>query len=142
MSQNIEEYLDETHNECYCAVCHKSKQQPDFYERGDPPKCYSLPIGWYRFGLKVPAKTIAQKAFDRWHRAFHGTQSDRVIKILQHGDLLMPGDRTAEGDKLRELDDHYNEKTKPKGFNTKQVFVSPTIKYAGLDTYARPQRLK
>ena len=32
-----------------------------------------------------------KRHFKMWHRAFHGTKADKVAKILDIGDLVMPG---------------------------------------------------
>lgn len=125
---------------CYCKFCFIIRGDKEYYTRGDPQSTYALPIGWYRIGLKLPPRAKVEKAFDKWHRAFHGTRVSNILKILQHGDLLMPGDITAEGQQLKELDGHFNIDYKPKGFDTKQVFVSPTINYAGLNVYSLKQK--
>ena len=41
--------------------------------------------------FSVPAKTKANRAFDNWHRAYHGTKVEAVVKILEVGDLVSPG---------------------------------------------------
>ncbi len=48
------------------------------------------------------------------------------------------GDVTFGGGLLREADGHFNDDRKPKGFNTKQIFVSPSMKYSGVAAYAKP----
>jgi len=37
---------------CYCESCHKQRSEPLYYRRGEPPKDYSLPIGWSKFGIR------------------------------------------------------------------------------------------
>lgn len=44
------------------------------------------------------------------------------------------------GKKVKELPGHFNDYAKPRGFNTKQVFLSPSMRYAGENTYAHPTR--
>ena len=39
---------------------------------------------------------------------------------------------------VTEREGHYNDDRKPEGFDTKQVFVSPSIKYSGHPAYAKP----
>ncbi|XP_078620256.1 uncharacterized protein LOC144887131 [Branchiostoma floridae x Branchiostoma japonicum] len=46
-------------------------------------------------------------------------------------------DKIMEGSTLSERDGHYKDSWKPEGFDTKQVFVSPSIHYAGLPAYAK-----
>ena len=41
---------------------------------------------------------------------------------------------------LKEKPGHYNDNFKPEGFDTKRVFVSPSIVYAGCDVYAKSVR--
>ena len=40
------------------------------------------------------------------------------------------------GKDIVELAGHYNDERKPEGFDTKQIFVSPSIRYAGDAAYA------
>lgn len=47
----------------------------------------------------------------------------------------MPGDKTAETN-IKPAEGHYDEETKPEQFNIKQVFVSPSMQYSGLNTYS------
>ena len=49
----------------------------------------------------------------------------------------MEGDVALGGSKISEGKGHFTDDWKPKGFNTKKIFLSPTIKYAGLEAYAR-----
>ena len=44
------------------------------------------------------------------------------------------------GKDIVELTGHFNDMMKPEGFDTKQIFVSPSIKYAGDDAYAANSR--
>ncbi|KAI0239069.1 SPRY domain-containing SOCS box protein 2 [Lamellibrachia satsuma] len=118
--------------------CHSAKEEDNYYTRGEPPKEYGIPVGWYRFGIQVVERH--KNRFDKWHRAFHGTKADTVAKILDIGDLLMPGDKPRGGDKIRERPEHFDDDWKPEGFKTKQVFVSPSIRYAGHHSYATPTK--
>ena len=80
------------------------------------------------------------KIFENWHVAFHGTQTKYLQPILNNGaQLLMAGDVAFGGDELSEGEGHYNDKWKPKGFDTKKIFVSPSIKYSGCAVYAKKQ---
>ncbi|CAD5115981.1 DgyrCDS4912 [Dimorphilus gyrociliatus] len=135
-------FLEPAYDMCYCKFCFTLRGDKEYYARGYPESTYALPIGWYRIGLKLPPRAKVENAFEKWHRAFHGTRVENILKILQHGDLLMPGDITAEGQQLKELDGHFNLDYKPEGFDTRQVFVSPTIRYAGLNVYSYKQKWK
>jgi hypothetical protein len=44
------------------------------------------------------------------------------------------------GSELNEGEGHYNDNWKPKGFDTKKIFVSPSVKYSGCAVYAKKQR--
>ena len=44
------------------------------------------------------------------------------------------------GNELQEGEGHYNDKWKPTGFDTKKIFLSPSIKYSGCPVYAKKQR--
>ena len=46
------------------------------------------------------------------------------------------GDVAVDGRKIGERPGHYNDKRKPEGFNTKKIFLSPSIRYAGHNIYA------
>eukprot|EP00058_Branchiostoma_floridae_P025257 XP_002610747.1 hypothetical protein BRAFLDRAFT_90934 [Branchiostoma floridae] len=131
-------FFDDRFNMCYCRECHLSRGDQDYYKRGDPQKDYGLPVGWCRFSLKVPPRATALGVFQKWHVAFHGTTVGALESILNTGDLIKAGDKTMEGSRLSERDGHYKDSWKPEGFDTKQVFVSPSIHYAGLPAYAKP----
>ena len=50
----VEEFFehDPRYNLCYCEDCLKGRKDKKKYERGFPPKKYTLPTGWARFSLK------------------------------------------------------------------------------------------
>ncbi|XP_070553381.1 uncharacterized protein [Ptychodera flava] len=121
---------------CYCTSCHNDRGDKLYYTRGQPAKDYGVPFGWCRFALKTPPKASALDVFNKWHVAFHGTRLQSVKPILETGDFLMPGDVRMGGAKLSECDGHFSDDRKPKGFDTKQIFLSPSIRYSGCDVYA------
>ena len=45
----------------------------------------------YIIVCRVPPKAAGLQVFSKWHVAFHGTKDISVSKILEAGDLLMPG---------------------------------------------------
>eukprot|EP00058_Branchiostoma_floridae_P014448 XP_002599936.1 hypothetical protein BRAFLDRAFT_74060 [Branchiostoma floridae] len=61
---------------------------------------------------------------------------------LRSTDRSPPWDVALGGRKLGEREGHFNPNRKPKGFDTKQVFVTPSIVYAGLDAYASPKKFE
>ncbi|CAH1274667.1 NEURL4 [Branchiostoma lanceolatum] len=130
-------YLSPTRDKCFCPTCHGGRGDQGSCSRGNPQKTYARPVGWSRFGLSVnPAFTDEQlRVFTDWHRAYHGTSPSAVKQILQSSSqLLMPGDVTLGGHKLGP--------GKGKGFDSVQVFVSPSIKYSGQNLYAEPIRFQ
>ncbi|KAI8510690.1 hypothetical protein Bbelb_116060 [Branchiostoma belcheri] len=130
---------------CYCYRCHNDRGDRDWYARGDPPEMYAIPRGWSRFGVRVNPAFMDKDmpVFNDWHRAFHGTDAVVVKKILQSSSqLLIPGDTMLGGRTLGEKDGHFTPDSKPEDFDTRQVFVSPSIKYAGHEAYAAPQGYK
>ena len=48
------------------------------------------------------------------------------------------GRQIVGGQRIRELPGHFCDGYKPEGFDTKNVFLSPSIRYAGLSAYAKP----
>ncbi|XP_078582820.1 uncharacterized protein LOC144865745 [Branchiostoma floridae x Branchiostoma japonicum] len=137
-------YLSQDHNMCFCETCHTGRGESTTYSRGNPKRKYAVPVGWGRFGL-IPNKVAEDKdvdVFTNWHRAYHGTVPGVIKKILQTSQLLMPGDTALGGTKLAEREGHFNDKRKPEGFDTKQVYLSPSIKYSGDDIYAHPTWFK
>ncbi|XP_013418417.1 neuralized-like protein 4 [Lingula anatina] len=135
-------FFDHEFDRCYCSVCHTDRGDDLYYTRGDPPKDYGIPAGWCRYALSLPAKAKAMNVLEAWHRAYHGTRSTAVAKILQVGELLMPGDTALGGEKISVCKGHFTEERKPEGFNIKKIFVSPSIRYAGHNAYAMPHKYK
>ncbi|XP_070553198.1 neuralized-like protein 4 [Ptychodera flava] len=129
-------YFNKNFDMCYCTGCHNDRGDKLYYARGQPAKDYGVPIGWCRFALEVPPQAKAEDVFNKWHVAFHGTKIDAVASILKHGYLLMPGDYLMDGTKLCEAPGHFTPDHKPEGFDTKQLFLSPSIRYSGCDVYA------
>ncbi|XP_077984436.1 uncharacterized protein LOC144439061 [Glandiceps talaboti] len=131
-------YFEDTHDMCYCNTCLMGRGDELYYLRGDPPKYYGLPIGWCRFALQVPGRAHALQVFRKWHVAFHGTVVGAIEPILECGDLLLPGDTRMGGKRLGEREGHFTEDSKPVNFDTRQIFLSPSIRYSGCDVYAYP----
>lgn len=138
-----EEMFDSKHDYCFCQTCHSMRGDTDHYTRGTPRNIYVLPRGWRRFGIdiSVPDDITADQVWKNWHVAFHGTSLASVESIWRVG-LKMPGETMWNGKDIVELCGHYNDERKPEGFDTKQIFVSPSIKYAGDDAYAPRKRYR
>ncbi|XP_078583357.1 uncharacterized protein LOC144866035 [Branchiostoma floridae x Branchiostoma japonicum] len=137
-------YFSPDHDKCYCETCHRDRGDPGSSQRGEPEKKSAVPVGWARFGLSLnPAFNDEDlNVFSKWHRAYHGTKHYSVKKILQGSSiLLMPGDVALGGFELRVREGHITpDDDCPDGLDPVQVFVSPSIVYAGLDVYASPER--
>ncbi|XP_070553369.1 uncharacterized protein [Ptychodera flava] len=131
-----DDYFEPQFDVCYCVHCHGNRGDDMYCARGQPPKLFGVPIGWCRFALKTAPKAKALNVFKEWHVAFHGTRLEAVKPILETGELLMPGDTRLGGEKLSECPGHFTDAWKPKAFDTKQIFLSPSIRYSGCDVYA------
>ena len=71
--------------------------------------------------------------------AYHGTKAEHVRGILDVGEIVPAGGR-AMGKDIHEGSKHFNDDWAPEGFDTKQVFLSPSIRYSGVDAYAKPSK--
>ncbi|KAL3868570.1 hypothetical protein ACJMK2_041371 [Sinanodonta woodiana] len=135
--KDVERLFDPPYDYCFCDDCCKVRGDNDYYWRGDPKSKYVLPKGWRRFGvrLRLPPGQTKDEVMHKGHVAFHGTLSKYVESILNVG-LRIPGDVMFNGKDIVELKGHFNNNLKPEGFDTKQIFTSPSIQYAGNDAYA------
>ncbi|XP_022100637.1 neuralized-like protein 4 isoform X3 [Acanthaster planci] len=127
-------------NKCYCEPCRKYQGTSEYGDQGDPLQRYTRPFGWCKFAIKLHSRAETLNVFDLWHVAFHGTKAGAVRKILDSGTLLLPGDIALGGDQLTEQPGHFNDSHKPKDFDTKQIFISPSMNYAGCNVYAKKQK--
>ncbi|XP_077976900.1 neuralized-like protein 4 [Glandiceps talaboti] len=133
--------LDTRYDMCFCHRCHTARGDRKVYQRGVPPAKYVLPLGWARISLQVQKHKIeGLKADTNWHVAFHGTDPELVKPILDAGMLLCPGDIILGGEELKQREGHFDEHHKPAGFDTLQIFASPSIKYVDSRAYATPVR--
>eukprot|EP01083_Nonionella_stella_P278812 948229_1 len=140
-------FFDKKGDKCFCMKCHSQRKDKLHYSRGQPPKRYTLPIEWVRFGLKTnEAKCAMNNVWSHWHVAFHGTVKEIVPQIFQAGLILLkPGDVTIKGTKLPIRGGHiskpferFNKYTSKKElFDPNQIYISPSIKYSGHGAYAR-----
>eukprot|EP01084_Bolivina_argentea_P022115 41097_1 len=142
------EFIDNSKNFCYCEKCHTTRGDNEYYPRGKPSKKYVLPIGWSRIGLNVYApKCKINNVWNDWHVAYHGCSIETAKNIFKSGlVLLKPGDSTINGEELKIKPGHikgevqrYNEYTmKNELFDPNQIFVTPSIRYASNEIYAKP----
>ncbi|XP_023215732.1 neuralized-like protein 4 isoform X1 [Centruroides sculpturatus] len=116
---------------CYCETCHKIRGDELYFKRGEPPKEYALPFGWCRFALKLNPKIESNNMREKWHVAFHGTKVGAVRQILDHGQLISPGEMGL-GPFAKEM----VRRVKGKDLDLHQVFLSPTLQYAGNNLFS------
>ncbi|KAK3598914.1 hypothetical protein CHS0354_036225 [Potamilus streckersoni] len=117
---------------CYCHGCETYLGRAGF-------TVYNYPVDWYFFRVneRVPPGKSLEEIYNKWDLCFHGTEVPRLESVLRLG-LRIPGDTDLHGRQISELPGHINENNGPQGYDTKRIFVSPSIWYAGTDVYARP----
>ena len=82
-NNDLDIYIDR----CFCKNC---EPQLIWY-RGEPKTKYVLPIGWYRFGIKIRDEYINNKIeTSNWHVGYHGTNVDVVKSIIEHRRIMFP----------------------------------------------------
>lgn len=116
---------------CYCETCHKIRGDEPYFKKGEPPKEYAMPFGWCRFALKSSPKVENNNLRDKWHIAYHGTKVGAVRQILDYGRLIPPGEMGL-GPFAKEM----VRRVKGKDLDLHQVFLSPTLQYAGNSLFA------
>ena len=70
----------------------------------------------------------------------HRTKTLRQVKEVMYFCFYHKGDVALGGLTIGERPGHFDDQSKPSGFNTKKVFLSPSIRYAGCNTYATQSR--
>ena len=130
-----EDALCEHHNKCFCAKClsaHLGGEPPKVHYAGNPSRRYALPNGWTRFGLKVNEDMAKRLGMDNWHVSYHGTTPSVLHSIILHSQLLVPGDTTLAGKRLKIREGHLSQQN--------YVFTSPSLAYASHPLYATPAK--
>ena len=87
-----------------------------------------------------PPRAAPLDVTTKWHAAYHGTKREFIGGILEVGEIVPAGGETMGGTNIVERSKHFHDGRKPDGFDTKQVFLSPSIRYSGVDTYAKPSQ--
>jgi len=65
----------------------------------------------------------------------------QYIKLSLSSDAYyVAGDKIRDGVDIKVRDEHFTDDTAPKDFNTRQILVSPSIRYAGHHAYATPTK--
>lgn len=114
------------HDRCYCDQCYPTSPKDTFDVGG---KTYVIPRGWTRFGVYIDEPfTRHHNVWKTWVNCYHGTSIDCAKSIVEHRQLLLPRDKTMEGEQLQIREGHI-----PGEYF---FFTTPTIRYAALDCYA------
>ena len=125
-----DKYFDSDGDWCFCRSCVAERKEENCtkYLRGKKPHdVYSPPLGWSRFGLKISTAN-KETVLKEWNVSFHGCNAHSVSSIIEHEELLLPGDILKDGTKLSIRPGHIP--------NENFFFTSPTINYSLLETYA------
>jgi len=110
------------YDRCFCKFCYTAEQKDTDCVGGNK---YVVPRGWTRLGVHVD-EILAKhhQIWDTWSICYHGTSIKSAKSIIEHRQLLLPGEETLDGETI----------TIPKGENL--FFTTPTIKYAEHRAYA------
>ena len=114
-NNNWDKYI----NRCFCQNC----EPISIGYRGDQKVKYSLPIGWYRFGMRIKDEYI-NKNIDtsNWNIAYYGTNLFAAISIINNQRIIFPGELLSNGQILLPQN----------STNPNVIYMSPSIKYAKL----------
>lgn len=123
-------------SKCYCYTCHKHRGEEAYSTKGDPPRGYSRPLGWCKFAVRLNTRADVIHVLETWNVAYHGTSPGLVRKILDRRTLIPGGELLYGG-----LAYSYPQpEDKEHSSETKQVLMSPTIKYAGSDLFCEKHK--
>jgi hypothetical protein len=113
--QNLDKYVDR----CFCKNCEPNS----ISYRGEQKVKYSLPIGWYRFGIKTN-NYFLNKNIDtsNWHIGYYGTDLNTAISIIDNQRIMFPGEYLNNGEIVPPQD----------------MIMSPSINYAKLFSISIP----
>ncbi|XP_060111332.1 neuralized-like protein 4 isoform X3 [Heteronotia binoei] len=149
---------DPKYSLCYCESCHKLRGDEAYYKRGEPPRDYALPFGWCRFSLRINPRLEVASTSKKWHMAYHGTSVGAVRRTLDQGELV-PGSTSILSCRPVKADPQgsggaagsggssggYREAEENSSHSHEdllRVLLSPTLRYAGLETFATKVQFK
>jgi len=113
--KNLDKYIDR----CFCKNCEPNS----ISYRGDTKVKYSLPIGWYRFGIKMDVFYLNNNIdTSNWHIGYYGTNLNTAISIIDNQRIMFPGEYLNNGEILPPQDNN----------NPTAIIMSPSINYAKL----------
>ena len=125
--------MDPFADHCFCENCEPIK----LWYRGEPREKYVLPTGFYRYGIKIRNEYLNNKIkIYNWNVAYHGTKVELVKSIVEHRRIMFPGDTLNNGKKLPVLNGNFF------GEGSPAIYLTPSIKYASNNFYARPYSFK
>ena len=84
-----EAYFNKEHEMCYCETCHGNRGDLSKYPRGDPPKDYGLPIGWFRFALAYVSIIVRLVSKSEHQMAFYAENKSVMPQNVIKGTILM-----------------------------------------------------
>ena len=117
-------YFNPIFDRCYCSTCSPRL----LCQRSIADYIYTQSHNWYRLGLNVDnALAEGQHIWSTWATSYHGTSIDKAISIIEHRQLLIPGDIANDNHPISIVH----------GTKTAYYFTTPCIKYASLETYSR-----
>ncbi|XP_029436283.1 neuralized-like protein 4 isoform X1 [Rhinatrema bivittatum] len=124
---------------CYCESCHKLRGDEAYLKRGEPPRDYALPFGWCKFALRVNPRHEAANTSKKWHMAYHGTNVGAVRRILDRGELVSGSAsifilKKAKAELQNDLQEPPENSAQER--DPFRILLSPTLRYAGLETFA------
>ena len=115
INNNWDKYV----NRCFCQNC----EPISIGYRGNPKVKYSLPIGWYRFGMKIKDEYISRNIdTSNWNIAYYGTNIYAAISIINNQRMIFPGELLSNGELL----------CPQNTTNPNVIYMSPSINYAKL----------
>lgn len=68
-------------NPCYCSNCCQEVETP-LYKQGDPPREYSMPMGWCRFQFMTSGRPATENV-SSWNMAFLSLSADKITDVLE-----------------------------------------------------------
>ena len=77
-----DDFFDPKYDRCFCTECHAARGDNLYYFRGKPAMDYGIPIGWFRFGLKLVELVISI-----YHKTLKRQSSGRVHIIAEHSTI-------------------------------------------------------
>lgn len=123
---------DSRFNRCYCNTCYPS-EAPDTFDVGG--QTYLVPRGYTRIGVRIEeAYAKHLNIWEKWLNCYHGTSIKSAKSIIEHRQLLLPGEETMDGKKISIREGHI-----PKEIF---FFTTPSIHYASHNAYASSYEFK